>query len=421
MKIVVEEPGRVAERPGPAEGWPGAQQGRSQVLPSGPPRRGQERLVRVERGLLARLEDAAVGGRLADQVRPLLQVGMEEDRPAVELERLAPGINELGKAVAVGVADLAVGEVVAVEGAAERPLAFDEQGVKRLGPGRLGLVGLGETGPVGGGEPGLRCFVDQAVAVVIDPVIAGRGHLGHAADGQVLVECRPRRPGRAVDPGDRRVVPVDQRRRITVDRSVTGAEVAAAVPGRRHEVDRVVGTPVGVSLQGEVKGVGKLRLHHVVRRQHLRPLIAEHDRRDPRIDVKDGGQDRVLAGRVGPALDQRLDPVGQGGFQLRDERLRGDFLGAAGAVEPGRQDDPEEDADDDHHDQELDQREAEPARRSPVRSPPVLSHGVGPLAAQSSRPFRKLVRLSFSEFRTPVSVELVLAESTTRGMVAEGL
>ena len=46
---------------------------------------------------------------------PPLAVGVVEERPAEELERLAPCVHELGQAVAVGVLDLVLGEVVAVK------------------------------------------------------------------------------------------------------------------------------------------------------------------------------------------------------------------------------------------------------------------------------------------------------------------
>ena len=63
-------------------------------------------------------------------------------RPAVELERLAPGVDEFGESVAVGIAHLVLGELIAVEEAAQRAHAFDQQGVHGLGARRLVRVAL---------------------------------------------------------------------------------------------------------------------------------------------------------------------------------------------------------------------------------------------------------------------------------------
>ncbi len=51
-----------------------------------------------------------------------LEVGMVEQRPAEELERLAPGIDELGHAVVVGVLHFPVGEIVATEDRPQGPV-----------------------------------------------------------------------------------------------------------------------------------------------------------------------------------------------------------------------------------------------------------------------------------------------------------
>ena len=77
---------------------------------------------------------------MVDDLLAALDVGMVEQRPAEELERLAPGVDELGQAVAVGVLDFPVGEVVAVEDRAQRPAALDQEGVEHLGPGGGVLV-----------------------------------------------------------------------------------------------------------------------------------------------------------------------------------------------------------------------------------------------------------------------------------------
>ena len=60
---------------------------------------------------------------------------MVEQGPAEELERLAPGVDELGQAVAVGVLDFLVGELVAAEDRAQRPAPLDQDGVEHLRPG----------------------------------------------------------------------------------------------------------------------------------------------------------------------------------------------------------------------------------------------------------------------------------------------
>ena len=60
---------------------------------------------------------------------------MVEERPAEELERLAPGVDELGHAVAVGVLHFPVGEIVGTEDRAQGARATHQEGVEHLGPG----------------------------------------------------------------------------------------------------------------------------------------------------------------------------------------------------------------------------------------------------------------------------------------------
>jgi len=57
--------------------------------------------------------------------------------PEVELERLTPGIDELGDSVVVGVFKFRVFEILAAEDAAQRALPLDEEGVEHLGACRL--------------------------------------------------------------------------------------------------------------------------------------------------------------------------------------------------------------------------------------------------------------------------------------------
>ena len=118
---------------------------------------------------------------------------MIEDRPAEELERLAPGVDEFGKAVAVGVLHFAFGEVILVEHRAPRPLPFDQDGVEHLGPGGVVRVVQMKGRREPGGAP-FRLLVDQVIPVVVDGVIAGLQH------ADVLVDAGGDRVRRTVDP-----------------------------------------------------------------------------------------------------------------------------------------------------------------------------------------------------------------------------
>ena len=99
-----------------------------------------------------------------------LNVGVVEQRPAEELERLAPGIDELWEAVAVGVLYFPIGEVVAAEDRAQRPASLDQDRVEHLGS--RGVVRmLGEVGQNDRSITPFRQIVDQSVLIIVDTVV----------------------------------------------------------------------------------------------------------------------------------------------------------------------------------------------------------------------------------------------------------
>src|SRR5205807_3046008 len=99
-----------------------------------PPGGSDQKLVGIQRIELT--GERRVSGRVCafpdlEIARAREQAGTGDvmDRPAVELERVAPGVDELGQAVAIRVPYLTVSEVVAVEHAPVRTEALHQDRV----------------------------------------------------------------------------------------------------------------------------------------------------------------------------------------------------------------------------------------------------------------------------------------------------